>query len=184
MADCHTASCPVWTRTYFSPLTSQRRRAPSQFFYARPNVPRDCFELGLEALRSFKKWGDDNVSVLSAGADWNPAHFGLEGALEQLGMLDYAETANVYRMCDGGLVLVTTWAPSYVQLELMASGRLLVTNRNAHLVWLFRDEENCLLADLSVSSILDTLKKAYARSNLRTETIRRALAMINRSHSD
>jgi glycosyltransferase involved in cell wall biosynthesis len=154
------------------------------FFYARPDVPRNCFQLGVEALRSFKKWGGDRVRVLTAGANWNPANFGLKGVVEQLGMLDYAETARIYETCDAGLVLLTTWSPSYVQLELMASGCLLVSNRNSHLAWLLRDEENCLLADSSASSIFDTLGKAYAQTDLRNEIVKRALTMIQRSHSD
>lgn len=176
---------PCVDKNVFRPPYEPKTSRPfTLFFYARPNVPRNCFELGVEALRSFKKWGGGKVRVLTAGADWNPADFGLKGEVEQMGMLDYAETANIYRGCDAGLVLMTTWAPSYVQLELMASGCVLVTNRNQHLAWLFRDEENCLLADLSVSSIVDTLKKACAQSDLRNQTVKRALAMIQRSHSD
>jgi hypothetical protein len=44
--------------------------------------------------------------------------------VENLGLLDYRQTADLYRTCHAGAVLMLTRHPSYIPLELMASGAL------------------------------------------------------------
>ena len=43
--------------------------------------------------------------------------------------------------------------PSYLPMELMACGAVVVTNRNPRTAWLLRDGENALLAETTPSAV-------------------------------
>lgn len=177
---------------YFTPCVdvdvfhpAERPKQPfTVFFYARPNHPRNCFELGSAALKRFKSWAGPNARILAAGSAWDPGDFGLDGVVEQLGLLGYEETADLYRKCDAGLVFMMTRHPSYIPFELMASGCLVITNHNPHTTWLLKNEENCLLTNLSAGSISETLKKAYLDNDLRKKIVQKALSQIRSSYAN
>jgi GT2 family glycosyltransferase/glycosyltransferase involved in cell wall biosynthesis len=137
------------------------------FFYGRPNNPRNGFELGAEALRRLKKRLGSKVQIVAAGEYWRPADFGLEGVVDNLGLLDMAQTAALYRECHAGLVLMFTRHPSYLPLEFMASGCLTVTNWNLVTGWLLHNEKNCLLAHASAGCIAETLERGLLDVTLR-----------------
>lgn len=175
---------PCVDTSVFHPSLNPKERPFTVFFYVRPNHPRNCFELGAAALRDFKKWGGDKVRIVAAGSDWAPNDFGLQGTVEQLGLLQYLETATLYRECDAGLVFMVTRHPSYIPFELMASGCLVITNHNPYTTWLLKNEENCLLTELSATSISETLKRAYLERELRNRITERALATIRKSFAN
>ena len=108
-----------------------------------------------------------NVRIVAAGASWDPGDHELKGVVENLGLLSYTQTADLYRTCDAGLVLMFTRHPSYLPLELMASGCLVVTNRNPATQWLLRDRENCLLAQSSATCLAAALEWAAAHPDER-----------------
>lgn len=153
------------------------------FFYGRPEAPRNGFEMGVTALRRVKARLGANVRIVSAGSDWDPREFGLHGIVENLGLLQYEETAAVYRTCDVGLVLRFTPHPSYLPLELMASGCLVVSNYNAANTWLFQDGNNCLLSEPTLSCLAATIVHALANTELRRKITAEALAMIQEQYS-
>ena len=101
-----------------------------------------------------------DVEILSAGADWNPKEYGLEGVVENLGLLSYTETGNLYRSCHIGLSMMMTKHPSYLPFEMMACGVLVVSNFNASTQWLLRDKDNCLIANPSATCITETISTA------------------------
>ena len=68
---------------------------------------------------------------MTAGAEWSPRQFGLEGIVHNLGLLPYAATGALYRSCTAGVALMMTCHPSYLPFELMACGALVVTNSNS-----------------------------------------------------
>jgi glycosyltransferase involved in cell wall biosynthesis len=156
----------------------------SLFFYARPGAPRNAFELGTTALRKLKSRMGERVRIVSAGADWSPAQYGLEGIVENLGLLGYEETAALYRTCDVGLVMMFTRHPSYLPFELMASGCLVVTNENPATRWLLRDGENCLLSAPSASALAETLERGLTDSSLRNTITATALTEIQANYAD
>lgn len=130
------------------------------FYYARPGTPRNGFELAAVALRRLKDVRGTEVEIVCAGADWNPADFGLRGAVRNVGMLPYERTGDLYRSCHAGLVLMMTRHPSYLPFELMACGCLVVSNHNPANAWFLRDGENCLLSPPTASCLAETLAGA------------------------
>ncbi|MGO0122933.1 rhamnosyltransferase WsaF family glycosyltransferase [Desulfothermobacter acidiphilus] len=154
------------------------------FFYGRPNHPRNAFELGAEALKRLKQRLGRRVQILTAGDSWNPKDFDLEGVVENLGLLSYEETAAFYRQCDVGLVMMMTRHPSYLPLELMASGCLVVTNYNPATLWLLRDGENCILAHPSVSCLVDSLERGLLDIEERKRITEQALREVCSYYSD
>jgi O-antigen biosynthesis protein len=154
------------------------------FFYGRPNHPRNCFELGTQALKLVKKKLGTQVRIVSAGSDWESEDYGLQGVVEQLGLLDYHETAKLFRECDVGLSMMVTMHPSYIPMQLMASGCVAITNRNPHTTWLLKGGENCILCEPSASSISDAILQAYNDPRLRSRLAENASYMIERRYSN
>jgi glycosyltransferase involved in cell wall biosynthesis len=154
------------------------------FFYGRPGHPRNGFELGAQALRILKKRLGDRVRILAAGDRWNPKDFDLQGVVENLGLLDYQKTAEVYRASHAGLAMMFTRHPSYLPLEFMASGCLVVTNKNPATAWLLKDEENCLLSQASATCLADTLQRGLMDEPLRERVTRSAARQIREQFSD
>ena len=149
----------------------------------RPGHPRNGFELGALALRKLKFRLKGSVHIVSAGAEWRPRDFGLEGVVENLGVLSYKDTARLYRRCDAGLVMMFTRHPSYLPFELMASGCLVVSNRNAATRWLLRDGENCLLSAASASALGATLESALLNTEARAHMTRVASCEVAQKYS-
>jgi glycosyltransferase involved in cell wall biosynthesis len=154
------------------------------FFYARPNYWRNGFELGAIALRKVKERFGQNVRIVSAGQNWNPGDYGLDGVVESLGLLSYHETAELYRSCDVGLAMMFTRHPSYLPFEFMASGCLVVSNVNSATLWLLQHEENCLLTLPSASCVADTIIRGLEDVPLRQRVTAAAYEMIGRDFVD
>jgi glycosyltransferase involved in cell wall biosynthesis len=150
------------------------------FFYGRPSADRNGFELGVTALRRLKERLGDRVEILSAGEAWSAGDFGVEGVIRNVGVLPYEATADLYRSCDVGLCFMFTKHPSYLPLELMASGVCVVTNDNPANRWLLRNGENCLLADPVASSVLEQLVRACSDGGLRARLASTAAERMRR----
>jgi glycosyltransferase involved in cell wall biosynthesis len=164
---------------------SRRREDPfSLFCYIRPGTPRNGFESVAEALRLLKARYGDGLEVISAGADWSPKAYGLDGILENLGLLPYASTGALYRVADAGLIMMATRHPSYLPLELLACGAAVVTNRNPYTAWLLRDGENCALCEMARSDIADTVGRLIDDPSLRERIVVGAQSDIASHYSD
>jgi glycosyltransferase involved in cell wall biosynthesis len=171
-------------KLFHPPEENKMMRPFTVFFYGRPGHPRNCFELGTQALRLVKRELGNEVRIVSAGGDWKPREFGLDGVVEQLGVLNYAETANLYRSCDVGVSMMVTMHPSYIPLQLMASGCLVISNQNPHTTWLLKDGENCILARASASSLSNAILTAYRSPTLRTRITNAALRAARQYYSN
>ena len=169
-------------------MEGRQPHSPSQpwrvFFYARPGHPRNGFELGMAALKKLKHRLGDRVEIVCAGDGWDPQSYSLQGVVQNLGILPYAETGALYRTCDAGLVMMFTRHPSYLPFELMACGCCVVSNRNPHTQWFLHDGENCLLADASATNLADQLEEALLNASLRSAIIARASQDITRHYSN
>ncbi len=155
---CAVVLRPSVDKTVFYPSTEEKITSPKRlFYYARPETPRNGFELAAAALRRLKQKYVQSIDIVCAGADWNPADYGLSGVIRSVGMLPYAATGNLYRSCHMGLVMMMTKHPSYLPFELMACGAIVVTNFNQANTWLLKDGENCLLSAPSASCLAATL---------------------------
>jgi glycosyltransferase involved in cell wall biosynthesis len=154
------------------------------FYYARPGMPRNCFELAVAALRLVKQRMGERVEIVCAGQAWNPSEFGLNGLVQAIGMLPYAKTGDLYRSCHVGLAMMMTRHPSYLPFEMMGCGTLVVANRNSANTWFLRDRENCLIAEPTASCLADTLIDALENYDAYAPIRRRAAEHIRAAHGD
>lgn len=154
------------------------------FYYARPGIPRNCFELAAAALRLVKQRLGDGVEIICAGQDWAPADYGLDGLVKAIGMLPFAETGGLYRSCHVGLAMMMTRHPSYLPFEMMGCGTLVVANRNSANTWFLKHGENCLLSEPTASCLADTLVDALERYGDYASLRRNAAEQIRAAHSD
>jgi glycosyltransferase involved in cell wall biosynthesis len=158
---CAVVLKPTIDKSVFYPSAENKSTSPRRlFYYARPGAPRNAFELAAAALQRLKRKYADGIDIICAGAGWDPADYGLSNVVRTIGMLPYEETANLYRSCHAGFVMMLTKHPSYLPFELMACGAIVVTNFNQANTWLLKDGENCLLSAPSASCLAATL--AYA----------------------
>jgi glycosyltransferase involved in cell wall biosynthesis len=152
------------------------------FVYARPGHWRNCWELALPALNELKDRLGDRIRIMAAGS-WAETGTSLP-SMTHLGLLDYAETGDLYRHCDMGLVLTVSEHPSYLPLELMACGAPVVAFDNPAGGWLLRDGVNCLLAPRTIDGLVDKLEAMAVDPTLRSRLAQQALVDIAERHSD
>lgn len=169
---------PAIDSTVFYPAAQDARKPARVFFYARPGHPRNAFELGIAALKRVKMQCGSEVEIVSAGATWNPKQYGVEGIIENLGLMSYQETAELYRKCDIGLLLMFTRHPSYIPFELMASGCAVVSSINPSTAWLMQDGVNCRLAHASASSLSNVVVMLVQDSHGRTALQQAGLRLV------
>jgi O-antigen biosynthesis protein len=155
--------------TYFKPSLDRNVFFPSEktyskpsiqkpfniFFYTRTGMERNAFELGTAALKEIKKKYRELVKIYAAGCKWYPNIYGLENVVTNLGVLPFQETAKLYRKCDLGIVLGYTMGTGYIALELMACGCPVLVNYSPNNKWFYKDSFNCLVAEPSISCILE-----------------------------
>ena len=126
----------------------------------------------------------DRVRILAAGHAWHAVDYGLEGVIENIGLLTYEETAELYRKCTVGLAMMATPHPSYLPFEFMASGCLVVAIHNPGTTWFYHHGENCLLSEASATCLADTLERALCRDTERHVITQNALAGVAACYSD
>ena len=89
-------------------------------FFARPDMPRRCFDLGVEALKAYQaKYGFD-TEIIFFGS-YAVANIGLDLSYVDLTVLSPTELACIYNEATVGLVFSPT-NPSMVPFEMMACG--------------------------------------------------------------
>ena len=182
-APTHSFVPAVDTSVYYPLRPDEPKHAPGDpqwvVFYGRPNNRRNCFELGICALKKLKEAMGDRVRLISVGSEWEPRDFGVEGVIENWGLLGSLEkVADLYRHCDAGLCFMQTKHPSYQPLEYMACGCPTVTNKNPANAWLLREGQNCLLAEPTASSVTDALVRVLTDDELRDRVVRNGLESV------
>ncbi|MEO8899609.1 MAG: glycosyltransferase [Candidatus Dormibacter sp.] len=155
------------------------------FVYARPGHWRNCWELASTALLSARDRLGDQLRIVSAGS-WafdnsNPLE---ESAMRHLGLLEYRATGDLYRRSDIGLTLTVSAHPSYLPLEVMACGGAVIAFDNPAGHWLLKSGENCLLTEMSATSIADAIVRLVEDRPLRERLATNALARIDEQHAD
>ncbi|RTE08163.1 glycosyltransferase [Paenibacillus whitsoniae] len=179
----HFTPC-VDTSVFYPPQYERAEEPYLVFLYGRPGNPRNCFELAIPALKKVKNYFGDKVRIVSAGADWDAAAYGADGVIEHLGMLPYKSTGDLYRQCHVGLAMMMTRHPSYLPFELMASGCLVVANKNPWNTWMLQDGVNCKVAEASVSCIAEAIIDALLNLDERKRLTSQATKLIINERSD
>jgi glycosyltransferase involved in cell wall biosynthesis len=154
---------------YYSLRPDVRKKGPFTIvYYGRPGNERNCFVLGCEALRRVKEAYGSKVRIISVGADYSLARYGLGNVFENRGLLkSMEEVAALYREADMGVSLMSTPHPSYQPLEYMASGCPAVTNINELNAWLYRDGHNIILSEPIINIMADRIVAALKDVGLR-----------------
>lgn len=138
------------------------------FFYARPNNPRNAFNLGILIIKSLIIKYGSKIEIVTAGAQWDEKEYGLNGHIINLGLLgSLKEVAELYRSCDIGFVYMLSKHPSYQPFEFMASGMATVTNNNEDNLWLLKDGVNCLLGEPSPAAMAEKIGQLIEDKKLR-----------------
>ena len=162
-------------RVFYSVPRKPQSPVKRIFLYARPGTPRNAFELAISSLRIAKQRLGSKIEVLCAGEDWNADAFGVGTFVKNLGTLSIAETAALYQTCDIGIALMMTKHPSYLPIELMASGALVISNINTYTSWFMKHNKNCLLSLPSQSCLANTICFAVEHfddlSNIRSSAL-------------
>jgi GT2 family glycosyltransferase/glycosyltransferase involved in cell wall biosynthesis len=179
-----TSFMPAVDRKVFhdAPEPRPSDRAVTIFLYGRPGHWRNCWEIAQLALGEIKQKYGKGVRIVAAGS-WARGTSRV-GDIQQLGLLDYRATGVLYRTVDIGLALTVSKHPSYLPLELMASGVPVVAFDNPWGHWILDDERNSLLAELGVAGIVEQLSRLVDSASLRHQLAAQATADIDARHSD
>ncbi len=148
-------------------------------FYGRPTNPRNGFGIGLEALRQVKARFGSRVELFSMGEAWSEADYGVEGKIKNLGLMNLDALGDFYRSAHIGLGLIFTQHPSLQPLEYWANGVAVVTNDNPANAWLFRHEENCLVAPPSPSMLAEAIGRLVEDGKLRERLMQAGYQSVN-----
>ena len=173
---------PAVDRSIFHPDGRRSKGATEPvtiFAYARDHF-RNCWELVYAALSEVKRRHGDRVRIVAAGARYLPAN----AEFIDLGLLDYRATGALYRETDIGVTMQISRHPSYLPLELMASGVAMVAPDSRWFEWLFDDGENSLLAMRTVDDLVERIETLVLDEQLRRRISEAAIETIDARHGN
>lgn len=166
---------PAVDRAIYYPNPKKKNKRIKIFFYARPNNPRNAFNLGVDIIKQLIDKYGDSIEIITAGANWTEGMYGLDKKITNLGLLKtLTEVGELYRQCDIGFVYMLSKHPSYQPFEFMASGMATVTNNNEDNLWLLKHEENCLLSEPSAAAMAEQIARLIDNKDLRKKIIQNA----------
>lgn len=161
---------PAVDKTQFYPDPKKRDDRYKQLvFYARPNAPRNLYELGLLALKRAAERGAFNPDVWKLrfmGEDLPPAQLTHNMVVEPLPWLDYATYAQLLRESHVGVSLMLSPHTGYPVLELAACGVPVVTNTfgTKTAARLERISSNIIAAPPTVEALTNAVVHAAGRA--------------------
>lgn len=155
--------------TFFTPSADARYEyAPKQLkdpirflFYARPNTPRNAYELSAVFANALKAKYGNRVQLVAAGENRHAGE--KEEVFEHVGLIPYDELPKFYASFHFIVSFMLTKHPSYLPFEAMASGCGVLTNINEANNWFFEDGENCILSMPTISSLMDAVERALQK---------------------
>jgi len=155
------------------------------FFYARPNMPRNAFELGVAGLKVLKEQLGESVEIITAGADWDASQYGAEGYFTNLGKVSYETVPKLYRSVDAGLMFMFSGHPGVTASELMASGCPVVVNEYDDVTWheLYKDEVTCLVTKATASEVARNIRRCLEDTDLRKTLIDNGIKLTKSFYS-
>lgn len=167
---------PAVDQILYHPDPNKDNKRTRIFFYARPKNPRNAFNLGITIIKDLIDKYGDSIEIVTAGADWESAAYGLKGKITNLGLLQSLdEVAELYRSCDIGFVYMLSKHPSYQPFEFMASGMATVTNNNEDNLWMLKDGHNCLLSEPSPAAMAEKISLLIDDKKLRQKIAKNGL---------
>ena len=119
-ADAASFQFPVNTDVYNLKSESTRSNSKKIVFFAKPEMPRRCYEIGMQALYTFSKLKPDVEIVFFGSPEIEPKKIPFKVTCKKL-VPTIEDLAELYRSADLGLVFSTT-NPSLVPYEMIACG--------------------------------------------------------------
>ena len=145
-------------------------------FFAKPNMPRRCYNLGIQALSIFKQKHPEAEIVLYGedSTHYNNVPFefinkGLLPTIEDLG--------NLYRSSAIGIAFSTT-NPSLVPYEMMSCGCAVIDFDFNDSVVSYDSYDNVLLVDTTPEKIAEGIERLYNDKSLRSKKVKNALEFV------
>ena len=142
------------------------------FFYGRPEVPRNGYDLGYAGLVEIQSHFPD-VEIFIAGHHEDYSTTGLRAHF--LPYQEYRSTGNLYRSCDFVLGFMFTPHPSYIPLQAIACGTIPICVDNPYIRWIIRDKENAMGVRPSPQAICEAY--SYLRNNPEERKRMRSIAV-------
>jgi glycosyltransferase involved in cell wall biosynthesis len=165
----------VNTALYYEEPNKEANDKVRIFFYARPLNPRNSFNLGILTIRHLLDLYGDKIEVITAGAEWNEARYGLKGRINNLGLIkSLDDVAALYRTCDIGFAYMMNKHTTYQMMEYSSSGMATVMNENEDHHWLHKNGVNCLLAEPSPLSMAEKIGQLIDDPELRRKLVKNA----------
>lgn len=152
------------------------------FLYARPGHWRNCWEIASGALDRVKRRFGERVHIVTAGSWSRPEDLG--NGIEHLGLLEYAETGDLYRRCDIGIALTVSEHPSYLPVELLACGVAVTAFDIPEAQWVLRHEETGLLARRTVDGLAGQIERLVEDGDLRRRLAEAGERGVRERHGD
>ena len=171
---------PAVDRKLYHPDASAKdTKRVKVFFYARPNNPRNAFNLGIQIIKQLTQKYGDKIEIVTAGAEWKERQYGLRNLVNNKGLIKtLPEVADLYRECDIGFVYMLSKHPSYQPFEFMASGMATVTNNNEDNLWFLKHEENCLVSEPSPKAMVEQISRLIDDAELRVRIVANGLKTV------
>jgi glycosyltransferase involved in cell wall biosynthesis len=152
-------------RSIYYPADEPVNSPPRVIFFARPNMPRRCYPLGVSALTLVKQTHPD-VEIVFYG-DRSETFQHVPFPFTSLGMTDtIQELGDLYRTATVGLCFSTT-NPSLVPFEMMASGCPVVDLAANGNVVNYGSNANAILTDPTPESLADGIRSVLDSAPLR-----------------
>lgn len=112
-------------------------------FYARPSTGRNAFALGIKFLEKLNSIYGARIEIHLAGENINK-NLGVPKYMIQDGIVPYQNLPAYYSQFSFGLCFMFSKHTSYLPLELMAAGAIVITNYNQSKCWLLKDGYNSI----------------------------------------
>jgi glycosyltransferase involved in cell wall biosynthesis len=148
----------------YYPRTSGKGNPKKVVFFGRPEMPRRCFWIGLEALWLFNQRNPD-VKIILFGSDQISRHR-IPFPHENLGVLTKEELAQLYSSADVGIAFSTT-NPSLVPFEMMACGCPVVDLDYNDNYINYGSKENAKLVGISPEEIVNGIEELIKDDDMR-----------------
>lgn len=143
-------------------------------FYARPDAPRNGFELGIHGLNKLANEYNGELDIVLAGANFDLSKYdNISPAIRTAGKVAYKDLPEFYASFDASLFLMFSEHPGVFPLEMMASGCPVVINRHNNASWdaMYINNKTCVIADVTASSIADSLAQLLKDDTLKKKIV-------------
>ena len=144
-------------------------------FFARPDMPRRCFPLGIEALRLVAERYPEVEICLFGSTSVSPSWVPFKHT--DVGILAPSDLAEIYRQSTVGIAFSTT-NPSMVPFEMMACGLPVVDLDHEENVINYGSHDNVTLAAPTAESIASAVHSLLENKGLRSTKSSNGVAFV------